>query len=170
MLQHVLFTLHPAQDQQGAGFIICTEVLNGRQWCKITTFDYIRIFAKFWFCSLATTLSNIDNGGRRVWGERGHSVEDWEDITRQESSARTVNKETCESEAAPNTHISLKIITESSDNLSNWSSDQRNHNLQDCLLMSRNVVIITGPRTWSDLLPLNNSGHNVQHYKKLIIW
>ena len=169
MLQHVLFTLHPAQDQQGAGSIICTEasfkrpsvVQNHNFWLH----SHIRKVL-----SLATTLSNIDNGGRRVWGERGHSVEDWEDITRQESSARTVNMETCESEAAPNTHISLKIITESSDNLSNWSSDQRNHNLQDCLLMSRNVVIITGPRTWSDLLPLNNSGHNVQHYKNLIIW
>ena len=54
-----------------------------------------------------------------------------------------------------------------------WQSDQfqilagYNHNLQDCLLMSRNVVIITRPDTWTD--PLNNSGHNVAHYKKLII-
>ena len=37
-----------------------------------------------------------------------------------------------------------------------WQSDQfqilagYNHNLQDCLLMSRNVVIITRPDTWAD--------------------
>ena len=43
---------------------------------------------------------------------------------------------------------------------------QHNHNFQDCLVMSRNVVIITGA---GHLDPLNNSTHNVQHYKKLII-
>ena len=66
--------------------------------------------------------------------------------------------------------VKIFVIIESCDNLTNskYWPQQYNHNLPDCLLMSRNVVIITRPAT-PGLIPLNNSDHNVQHYKKLII-